>query len=33
VSIVHTGAEVDRVLDAAGEAAKLAYATRQRSTP
>jgi glutamate-1-semialdehyde 2,1-aminomutase len=33
VSIVHTGAEVDRVLAAAGEAAKVAYATRQPSTP
>jgi len=33
VSIVHTGAEVDRVLTAAGEAAGLAYPTRQPSTP
>jgi glutamate-1-semialdehyde 2,1-aminomutase len=33
VSIVHTGAEVDRVLAAAGEAAKVAYATGQPSTP
>ena len=33
VSTVHTGAEVDRVLTAAGEAAGLAYPTRQPSTP
>jgi glutamate-1-semialdehyde 2,1-aminomutase len=33
VSIVHTDAEVDRVLTAAGEAARLAYATPQPSTP
>ena len=33
VSIVHTGAEVDRVLTAAEEAARLAHATRQPSTP
>jgi glutamate-1-semialdehyde 2,1-aminomutase len=33
VSIVHTDAEVDRVLAAAGEAARLAYATPQPSTP
>ena len=33
VSIVHTGAEVDRVLAAAGEAAKVAYTPRQPSTP
>jgi glutamate-1-semialdehyde 2,1-aminomutase len=33
VSIVHTSAEVDRVLAAAGEAAKVAYATGQLSTP
>jgi hypothetical protein len=30
---VHTDAEVDRVLTAAGEAARLAYATPQPSTP
>jgi hypothetical protein len=30
---VHTDAEVDRVLAAAGEAAKVAYATGQLSTP